>query len=191
MILIGGYEIDVAVTETYSRSADPTPHPVEEGAEVTDHVITRPLSISLSCIVSDTPIGDLATRRQASGLLVGGLEGGFVPSDDAHRFLNELMDSREPFTYQGSRGTFDNMVITNLSEPHSARTGDSLRFEAVLQQILIVQTERTTVRVATPRSRRRQNVGTKPTNAFEGTVAAPLVDLVQNDANQIRRLIPF
>lgn len=161
MIVIDGYTIDIAVSEDHSRTAQATAHPIESGSDITDHIIERPKVITLNCLVSDTPIGRLKTLREETGFLVGNATEGFVPSDDAHDFLNRLFDERRPVQIDHSLGVDDNMIMTSLSEPRRSSDGKALRFTVAFQQIRIVENERRTVIVATPRSKRKRNRGNK------------------------------
>lgn len=48
--------IDVALRETHAMSAECTRHPVEEGADITDHVQLSPDTIAIEGLVSNQPI---------------------------------------------------------------------------------------------------------------------------------------
>lgn len=50
--------LDATVKENFQATAEPTQHPVEAGADITDHVILKPKSLSISGIVTETPLGD-------------------------------------------------------------------------------------------------------------------------------------
>jgi hypothetical protein len=152
MVIIDGYPIDAALSEEHSFDNEVTAHPVERGADVTDHVRARPIVVSIEGLVSDTPIGAIAGLRAPDVL----------PSDDAFARLRDLRDRREPVTIETSLQVFRNMVLQSLSVPRDARNGDALRFRATFQQVRLVVTERTVVDVAVPRAAKKVNRGTKP-----------------------------
>lgn len=154
MILIDGYEIDVAVTETHGFESEVTEHPVESGADIADHVRARPIVVTLDSVVSDTPIGDLAARRSTDTL----------PSREALARLLAIRDAREPITIETDLRVYDNMVMESLSIPRSVQTGDALRFSATFKQIQLVTNARTTVPVAIPRAKKKVDRGNKPTD---------------------------
>jgi len=52
----GGVALDATITQTHSGSQTITEHPVEEGANVTDHSLKDPDKLQLVGVVSDYPI---------------------------------------------------------------------------------------------------------------------------------------
>ena len=167
MVKIGVFLIDASIRESHTFASELTAHPVEEGADVTDHVRTLPITLTIDGIVSDTPIGAAAVQRANESPLGGE----FLPSRDALAYLRGVRLQREPVTVETSLSTYENMVLTSLQVPQDARTGDSLRFTASFQQIEIVRTERAPVAVATPRAQSKRNRGAKPSKAVEESKA--------------------
>lgn len=183
---IDGYELDVAVSEDHSFEADVTEHPVEIGADVSDHVRARPVTVTIEGIVSDTPIGGIADRRgdrladvgvitvSASAAGPGPLQ--FKPSDDMLAWFDAMRERREPVEIRTSLRTYENMMLRSLSIPRSATNGDALRFTATFVQIIIVENERTLVRVSVPRASNKTNKGNQTSPEVPGVpieIAAP------------------
>lgn len=165
MVLVDGYEIDATVSEQHAYENDVTAFPIERGADVTDHVRLRPVRLSLEGIVSDTPIGVLAGRRQESA------DRASRPSLDAFDFFKELRARREPVSIETHLGTYDDMLCESLSPSVDAATGAALRFSVSFVQAHIVRTERSTVRVSIPAARAKVNLGQR--KAPEAASAAP------------------
>ena len=154
MVVIDGYTIDATITLDASIVNDVTAHPVEDGADVADHVRARPIRLSIAGVVSDTPIGDIISERGGDAL----------PSQEAYSRLIEMSRAREPVVIEtDDRGTFDNMVLESLSAPVDASTGDALVFTATFVQITLVENSRATVLVAVPIAKKKVNKGSKPT----------------------------
>jgi hypothetical protein len=154
MVVIDGYTIDVAVTIDASIVNDVTEHPVEDGADVADHVRAKPIRLVIEGVVSDTPIGEIVSER----------DGDALPSQEAYSRLIEMSRAREPVTIEtDDRGTFDNMMLATLSAPVNAETGDALRFTATFIQVTLVENSRATVLVAVPLAKKKVNKGAKPT----------------------------
>lgn len=65
--------------------------------------------------------------------------------DDAWKYLNELMESRIPFSAVTALQRYENVVITSLSAPRTASNGKSLHFSAKLEQITIVKSATTRI----------------------------------------------
>lgn len=55
-VTIGDIWIDVSLSETHSVSAEVTDHPVEEGANIADHIRPQPRTFSMQGFVTNTPI---------------------------------------------------------------------------------------------------------------------------------------
>ena len=138
MIRIGGYLLDASITEEPSLEAEVTEYPVESGAVITDHTQLKPVTLELEFVVSDTPIGKVASERAA----------GVVPSSEARQKLEDLWRARKPVTVITGTRTYENMVLTSLRFPRDKDTGDALRGSASLQQLTIVEVRRTSVALA-------------------------------------------
>jgi hypothetical protein len=56
-------EFDATLAETHQTSVDVTKHPVERGVSITDHVRPNEDRVMLECIVTNTPINDMAASH--------------------------------------------------------------------------------------------------------------------------------
>lgn len=155
-VTIDGFPIDVASAEDHDLQTDVTDYPVEEGGDITDHARNKPDTVTLECIVSDTPLGQLATFR--------GLESS-LPSDDAYARLKAIRAAKEPVTITTSLGIYTSMMLTSLGIPRRPDNGDALRFKVTFKQVVIVTNARTTTRVAVPRAKNKKPRGNKPSTA--------------------------
>lgn len=64
--------LDATLKEVFTATAEPTQHPIEKGADITDHVIVKPNGLSISGIISETPLGDFpGSLVRAAGASVG------------------------------------------------------------------------------------------------------------------------
>lgn len=161
-VIIGGYEIDCAEAEEHVRDSDVTDHPVEKGADTADNIRARAIALTVTGIVTNTPVGPIADRRgdrDANGMLV------FNPADDALAWLEAIRLRREPVTVVTSKETYAQMAMEKLSFTVDSKTGDAFRFRASFKQVALVTNERTTIRVAAPRAAGKVNRGNKPSPA--------------------------
>lgn len=172
MILVAGFAIDASVTEDHTARNEVTDNPVESGAVMTDHVRRMPATLTLECIVSDSPLGQVEALRGE----------GTVPSVDARAHLESLLANPEPFTVVTSIRTYENMVIESLSEPRRAGIGHAMRFTATLRQITIVTNERTTVQVAVPRAAKKVNRGHRAAKKAPTQAPLPPPKAVENQS---------
>lgn len=170
---IEGFVIDAVLQEDRVVEADITDHPVEQGVSITDHVRIKPMTLSMECLVSDTPTGRLLEDRviQVGDVeLSAGTNGDFVASDVARAFILRLQRLRKPITVStswkrtdGSEGymAYDNMLIQSVSETINPETGDSTSLKVALKQVTFVTNERTVVKVAVPRASKKSEKGNK------------------------------
>lgn len=151
-VFIDGFEIDVAVQEDHVFPGTITSDPVEESSPTSDNIRDLPNEVTLTGIVSDTPIGALASRRPD-------LEENDTYSALAYDFLLSVRANKLPVTIETSLGIYENMGLESLSIPRAADTGAALQFTAKFTQLRIVRNERATVRVELPRARKKKDKG--------------------------------
>ncbi len=179
MIRIDGWPIDIAVSESYNLESEATTFPVEQGGDVTDHVRLTPLTITIDCVVSDSPTGAIAADETRLVQLDDG-----TPSSDTFAKLVAIRDARQPVTYEGARGTFENMVLS-FQVPVSIETSGGLHFTATLKQIEFVSNKRITVRPAsTPRAGGKVDRGAIASLSKVGGLKSELVFTIRPGARK-------
>ncbi|EEZ5359951.1 hypothetical protein DDM49_004866 [Escherichia coli] len=110
------------------RSADVTSYPVENGATVSDHVQIKNNKFSLKGRITETPI------KSDPGLLKSAGVNGNRRSL-AIDYLNQIMDSRQPFLLVTENKTFENVVLTGIEYTEAS---ESLVFDLSFEQIRLV-----------------------------------------------------
>lgn len=190
---IDGFPIDAALSEDHAFDSTVTDYPVEKGADISDNIHASPIVITMDCVVSDSPLGQVAVARAqqtASGGIgnvisfgnkvaqsLPGLGGNPVPvtySIQAFAFLLALRNAKKLVTIRTSIGTFDNMVLTSMSVPRNKATGSSLSFKVTFKQIRLVTNQLTSIPTATPQGKAVHNLGTLP--AIQLDRGAPRTD---------------
>ncbi len=163
------------VTGELTLDAEITKYPIEQGADLTDHIRPLPPSIALEAIVSDTPVGDIAnheTRRiDEVSAAVFGSDMIPLPSAEAYERLEAIHSQSRLVTIEipvasrsGKTGkrTFINMALAHLSIPLEFEGG--LKFSAEFARVNVAVNKRVTVRTATPsgkpKSKAKVAVGT-------------------------------
>ncbi|MFH7461659.1 hypothetical protein ITN68_22880 [Escherichia coli] len=111
------------------RQADVTSYPVENGANVSDHVQVKNNTFSLSGMITETPI------KSDPGLLKSAGVNGNRRSL-AIDYLNQIMDSRQPFLLVTENKTFENVVLTGIE--YTEEASESLVFDLSFEQIRLV-----------------------------------------------------
>ena len=118
---IGGIECDALIHHELQLENQIPDYPVEEGFSVQDTIIQNPKTLTLTVVVTNTPI---TFREHASPNRV---------QEIAERF-QELYKSRQLITVTSSKGVFQNMGITSISLPYDVSTKTSL--EITLKEVL-------------------------------------------------------
>lgn len=118
---LGNIPIDAFIQETHSRTNTLTRYPVEEGANITDHIQNQPEIINISCIIE--------AKDDGSNIIENFIE------------IDKLFKNKELISVVSGLKVYTNMVITNLSIPRTARNGGSLSFSASLEEIRIVNSQ--------------------------------------------------
>lgn len=168
-------QFDACINEQHGREAQVTTNPVEDGAVISDHIIVQPLGLSLTGVVSDTPLYDAQrfltqSIGNAASTLLSPL--GIVaaatayqlshpqdsvtsPSHEAYRTLMRLAAGDplasppvlpQPFNVLTSYFRYTDMVITSLQMPRDAGTNGQCVFTLAMTQIVRVAAQ--TVNVA-------------------------------------------
>jgi hypothetical protein len=133
---LGNIELDAVLDEAHEWQAEATMNPVEEGSPVSDHIIEQPDKLKIRGFVSETPLVASESVRGAKG--TPWAESLTQPLFD---LLRDLIKAREPMTVYTKYRIYDNMVLTNLTIPRSAATGEALEFTAEFVHIRKVATQ--------------------------------------------------
>lgn len=170
---IGTLKLDAALTETHTADVDVTDHPVEQGADISDHRRPKPRTLTIEGFVTNTPMPAETAESVQRGLVRNGQTVGTFQSRStleptrSGEAYETLLSFREGdlLTVVTTMETLEDMAITALSVPRDAKTGQALRFSVTLKQVIIVSSKR--VKVA-PRHAPKKNLGKVAT-----TKAAP------------------
>jgi hypothetical protein len=162
---IPDFFIDVTLTEAHQSDSEPTENPVEEGVTITDHIDLKPLTFTMTGVVSDSPL-DFGASIQGAATVAGGLAGkkiagplgshagvaagafaglltkaarGGSRTKNAFDYFRDLQSKRVPFTVITGLHEYRNMVITSLTANRDNKTGNSFNFSATLKQIRVVK----------------------------------------------------
>lgn len=173
MIYIDSWPYDLMLSGELGANGSVTPFPVEDGSETGDNIVHDPKTLTLEALVSDTPIGDIASHPsrvvdEVSQTVFNGESP--LPSAEAYDRLLAIRDEKRRVTVElpvAARGptpgrrTYPNMVIVALSLPLGRESDGGLRFTVTFQPFEFVRNARATiVRTATPAGRGPRNVVT-------------------------------
>ena len=155
----GGIDFDTVVSESHVSELEISTHPVETGLDITDNLVVRPKSLVVEGIISpnfNNEFIDWGFQGAAQGI-AGYILPGVTQSKpkDAWEALLQLQASGERVEVQTGLFLYKNMVLASVSSTQNKETSRLLRFSAVLQEILVVSSERVEVSVTSPVSTSR------------------------------------
>lgn len=160
-------ELDAAISESHTGEVEVTEHPVEQGANVSDHARRKPETLSIEGVVSNTPISRKQNKRaiQSQGKQftttaeADTVQGQPGMAESAYTKLLFLKDNAKLITVVTKLRTYSNMVLKHLNVPRDARTGEVLRFTAQFLEIKIVQNRTVVLPVELPAAKPKSNRG--------------------------------
>jgi hypothetical protein len=140
---IGGIAVPVTIEEVLTDTLEVTQHPVEAGAEITDHSFMRPAELVMRCGWSNsTPVAAL-------GAAVSLFSGGSLSTSDTvgaiYSQIRAIQLRRQPLSVTTSIRNYTNMLITSVSLTRDKNTSQALMVTATMKQIIIVSTQATTL----------------------------------------------
>jgi len=151
-------EIDATPTRSWEDVAEITEHPVETGAAVSDHVRPQNGTVTLDCLVSDTP---LFTPRSFVGGAAPVTAPVQLPSGAAvtvqrwsapvertrlvDAALLDVVSNGLLVTLSTDLRRIDSLAVRRYAPEESADNGRALRFTLELKRVRIVSTRRAPV----------------------------------------------
>lgn len=136
---IGEIELDAILNESASTAARITKNPVENGADINDHIIIDPMSFSVSGVVSNVSSNIIQAVSTIPSIFANKTK-----SQIAWDELLELQANRQPFTLVQGLKTYNNVVIQSLSESQDVNTANALYVNIALRELILGGTEELT-----------------------------------------------
>lgn len=147
---IGAIAIQCAIEESHYDELTITDHPVEQGAEISDHAFKRPAEVVIRAGWSNSGIQSIITElSQAAALLsdaalsFSGTTSPFNYAGEVYQQLLTLQASREPFQIITGKRSYSNMLIRGLSVTTDEKSEHALFCTAICRQVIIAQTQAT------------------------------------------------
>lgn len=122
---IGIVSFDAVLSEEHTASSNITLQPVEQGADIADHIIRNPETINIEGIISNTPLKQTIDRR------ISFLDAAQRAFDDIY----ETWETKRLVTVITNYRRYTDMAITNINAPRDANTGDSVNLNITLRKI--------------------------------------------------------
>lgn len=136
---IQSIDLDATLDESHDWSNEVTSNPVETGAPVTDHVIEKPDKLTITGLITNSPL---------HGALAGQYFGGETQSpriQTVFEAIYALLKKREVVVVYTRHAIYTDMVIQSVNIPRSAATGEAIEFKMELVHVRMVSTQMVTV----------------------------------------------
>jgi hypothetical protein len=119
------YVFDAVIRTEHQRRIEKTQHPIQTGANVTDHAIIEPARVELEIGMSDAM--DSFTPGQWTG--------SSSKSVNAYQTLVSIAKARQPLTVTTRLDSYTNMVLTGISAGDTVETRFGLRASLVFEEL--------------------------------------------------------
>lgn len=131
---ISTIELDIIISESASATVRVTENPVENGANVNDHIITEPMTFTTTGVVSNISSSVIGQFTRVPTIFSQSTANG----KEAWEALLELLANKTPFTLVQGLKEYKNIVIIGLSESQDKDTANGLFFTATMKEIIFV-----------------------------------------------------
>lgn len=115
---IGDVIPDIIIDENSEDGLETTSHPVQQGANISDHAYSKPKTVKISLLLKDEETYTKLLKLQTD------------------RTLNKLVSPKR---------IWDNMILDNISRTVDAKSFNVVSLTAELKEIIIVKVETTSV----------------------------------------------
>lgn len=166
---IAGFFFDVVLREEHTSTLKITSHPVQTGANITDHSYVEPAVLTMEIAMSDA-IDDFYDKQFIDYKSSGKTSGYYSKSVSAYHFLLDLQESRIPVSVLTRIRKYDNMLIEEITVPDDAKPLHGLHCTVTLREIFVVEVSTTTVS-ARPQATGQTNRGNVQAVEDKGTLA--------------------
>ena len=133
-VSIDGIEFDALIDLSETWESDVPQYPTESGFVISDSIILRPLTLSMTLYLSNTPV----TWRERHGSNTSRVL-------DVTKQLEELYFQKTPVTVITNDKTYRNMAIVSIELTKTKETGPSREIPITFQEIRITESMTTTI----------------------------------------------
>lgn len=136
----------VTLEEVGTDELQITDHPVEQGAEITDHAYKKNPEVVIKCGWSNASLaGVIDSVKGLFSAITGGDAFGSDYVSGVYNQLLALQQSRIPFDVSTGKRVYTNMLMRTLSVTTDPTSEYTLMVTATFRQVLIVSTAATTL----------------------------------------------
>ena len=130
---------NVVTSENITDQNDLSIHAIEDGADVTDHIISKPRTFALDIILSDETI-DLTDPVASLSKFTGSIK-------DRQEILEGWLKDKPLLTYYTFDDDIEDVAIQSLSRRRSLDTGNGIGLNLTLSHVNIAKSQTTNVKI--------------------------------------------
>ena len=165
---INGWMFDATYRTEHVRPLKITSHPVQTGANITDHSFVEPATLGMDIGMSDV------FYRGATQFTLGDGR-----SKSAWDKLIEIQKSRVPLEVVTPLGIYTNMLIENITAQDDLTTYSGLRASLQLKEILIADAPDTTISALPNKTDGTQRGDIQGSTVGNGSVLSQIEDMLE------------
>lgn len=159
---IADFVVYLTIEEVGEDELEITEHPVQEGAEITDHAYKKAPILNLTISFSESDFNSSMTL------------------DETYAAMLELQESRVPFEVVTGRRVYQDMLFKSLRQTTDENTDNVLSIQAVLKHIIVTTVTITSV----PPRAKQKNPGQTGATSKAGNKKAQEVDAQKQPAKK-------
>jgi hypothetical protein len=127
------------MSEGTNDSNDITSHAIEDGSDISDHVISKPRTFSLDVVLSDEII-DAQDPNSIINRFTATIK-------DRLGIIENWLTNKDVLTYYAFEEDFEDVVIQSISKKKSLDVGSGVGLNIVLMRINIADSESVNVKI--------------------------------------------
>lgn len=135
----GNYLFDAYFNINHESTLSITEHPVQTGANISDHAFMQPNTLSFEIGMSDV-MKDISNSNYVS------FSSDATRSINAYKILKQLQSNRIPINVYTKLWDYKNMLIETILAPDTNETAYALKASVTLKEILVASV--TTVKIS-------------------------------------------
>jgi len=138
---LGNFIFDAFLNIQHESNLEITDHPIQTGANVSDHAFMEPQRVTFEIGMSDV-MQDISSNAVVNFSNIDTS----TRSINAYRMLRKLQENRIPIQAITKLWTYNNMMVESISAPEDNKTAYALKATVTLKEIFVVSV--TTIKVS-------------------------------------------
>ena len=157
---VGKLSVDIVKSFEYQYDQEVTGHPVETGFNIADHIVNKPLKLTMTVGLATAPVtwfwrNGIGQKKFANGL----------------KLLEEIRDKKQPITIVRPEKKYDDMVLTSCRVTKQDTTKSVIYVDLNFQKIVKVTTQTTEIPKDIVTASKEEDVGKTAASVGDSTTA--------------------